>query len=124
MAPAWHLRFHTTWTLSHHSPTVPEARLRHQKQIRCPDPPVSMPTVERPKPMHVRRTILCLAATFLWATHDPNVASGQSSELMIRQWPPECFYGHLCPRAILAVPRQFKSDHPTITEWDIIRKCR
>ncbi len=27
--------------------------------------------------MHVRRTILCLAAA-----HDPDVASGQSSELM------------------------------------------
>ena len=26
--------------------------------------------------------ILCLAATFLWATHDPDRASGQSSELM------------------------------------------
>ncbi len=32
--------------------------------------------------MHVRRTIRCLAATFLWATHDPDMASGQSSELM------------------------------------------
>ena len=32
--------------------------------------------------MHVRRTILCLAAAFLWATHDPNMASGQSSYLM------------------------------------------
>ncbi len=32
--------------------------------------------------MHVRRTILCLAAIFLWATHDPDMASGQSSELM------------------------------------------
>ncbi len=41
-----------------------------------------MPTVERPKPMHVRRTILCLAAAFLWAAHDPVMASGQSSELM------------------------------------------
>ena len=41
-----------------------------------------MPTAERPKPMHVRRTILCLAAVFLWATHDPDMASGQSSELM------------------------------------------
>ncbi len=29
-----------------------------------------------------RRTILCLAATFLWATHDPDMVSGQSSELM------------------------------------------
>ena len=29
--------------------------------------------------MHMRRTILCIAATFLWATHDPNIASGQSS---------------------------------------------
>ena len=41
-----------------------------------------MPTAERPKPMHVRRTILCLAAAFLWAIYDPNMASGQSSELM------------------------------------------
>ena len=32
--------------------------------------------------MPVRRTILCLAAVFLWATHDPDMASGQSSELM------------------------------------------
>ena len=60
-------------------------------EIRCPDLLVSMPTAERPKPMHVRRTILCLAAlclaalclaaTFLWATHDPDMASGQSAEL-------------------------------------------
>ncbi len=41
-----------------------------------------MPTVERPKPMHVRRTILCLATIFFWAAHDPDMASGQSSELM------------------------------------------
>ncbi len=32
--------------------------------------------------MHVRRTILCIAAAFLWATHDPHMASGRSSELM------------------------------------------
>ncbi len=32
--------------------------------------------------MHVRRTILCIAATFLWATYDPDMASGHSSELM------------------------------------------
>ncbi len=32
--------------------------------------------------MHVRRTILCIAATFLWAAHDPDMASGQSSELI------------------------------------------
>ena len=32
--------------------------------------------------MHVRRTILCLATIFFWAAHDPDVASGQSSELM------------------------------------------
>jgi tetratricopeptide (TPR) repeat protein len=31
--------------------------------------------------MYVRRTILCLAAAFLWATYDPDVASGQESEL-------------------------------------------
>ncbi len=32
--------------------------------------------------MHVRRTILCLATIFFWAAHDPDVAYGQSSELM------------------------------------------
>ncbi len=32
--------------------------------------------------MLVRNTILCLAAAFLWATYDPDMASGQSSELM------------------------------------------
>ncbi len=32
--------------------------------------------------MHVRRTILCFAAAFLWATHGPDMARGQSSELM------------------------------------------
>ena len=32
--------------------------------------------------MHVRRTIFCLATIFFWATHDPDGASGQSSELM------------------------------------------
>ncbi len=32
--------------------------------------------------MHVRRTILCLVTIFFWAAHDPDVASGQSSELM------------------------------------------
>ncbi len=32
--------------------------------------------------MRVRRTILCLAIIFFWAAHDPDVASGQSSELM------------------------------------------
>ncbi len=41
-----------------------------------------MPTAERPKSLHVRRTILCLAVTFFWATHDPDMASGQSSKLM------------------------------------------
>jgi hypothetical protein len=41
-----------------------------------------MLTAERPKSMHVRRTILCLATIFFWAAHDPDVASGQSSELM------------------------------------------
>ncbi len=40
-----------------------------------------MPTAERPEPMHVRRTILCLATIFFWAAHDPDVASGQASEL-------------------------------------------
>ncbi len=40
-----------------------------------------MPTLERPKPMHVRRTILCLATIFFWAAHDPDMASGQSSDL-------------------------------------------
>ncbi len=32
--------------------------------------------------MLVRRTILCLAAAVLCATHDPDMASGESSELM------------------------------------------
>ncbi len=32
--------------------------------------------------MHVRRIILCFAAAFLWATYSPDMASGQSSELM------------------------------------------
>jgi len=41
-----------------------------------------MPTAERPKSMHVRRTILRLAAKFFGTAHDPNAASGQSSELM------------------------------------------
>ena len=38
-----------------------------------------MPTAERSKPIPVRRTILCIAATFLWATHNPDTASGRSS---------------------------------------------
>ena len=41
-----------------------------------------MPTAERPKPVHMRRTISCIAAAFLWATLAPDVASGQSPELM------------------------------------------
>ena len=47
-----------------------------------------MPTAERPKAMHVRNMILCLgtvfllAAAFLWATFDPDMTSGESSELM------------------------------------------
>ena len=32
--------------------------------------------------MHVRRIIFCLATIFFWATHDPDMASGQSPELM------------------------------------------
>ena len=32
--------------------------------------------------MHVRRAILCLATIFFWAAHDPDMASGQSSELV------------------------------------------
>ncbi len=38
--------------------------------------------------MHVRNmiislvTVFLLAAAFMWATHDPDMASGQSSELM------------------------------------------
>ncbi len=31
--------------------------------------------------MQFRRTILCLAAIIFWAAHDPDVASGQESEL-------------------------------------------
>ena len=74
-------------TLSGHSPTDPKARLHHQKQIRCADSLVSMPTAERPKAMHVQNMIVCLvtvfllAAAFLWATYDPDVTSGESSEL-------------------------------------------
>ena len=81
-------RLTTAHTHSGHSPTAPEARLHHQKQIRCADPLVSMPTAERPKAMHVRNMILCLAtvfllaAAFLWATYDPDMTSGESSELM------------------------------------------
>ncbi len=33
--------------------------------------------------MHVRRTILCLATIIFWAAHDPHMASGQSSELLV-----------------------------------------
>ncbi len=40
-----------------------------------------MPTAESLNPMQFRRTILCLAAIIFWAAHDPDVASGQSSEL-------------------------------------------
>jgi Tfp pilus assembly protein PilF len=71
-----------------HSPTDPEARLHHQKQLRCVDPLISMPTAERPKAMHVRNMIFCLgtvfllAAAFVWATYDPAMTSGESSELM------------------------------------------
>ncbi len=32
--------------------------------------------------MRVRRTILCLATAFMWATYDPDMASGQASELV------------------------------------------
>ena len=41
-----------------------------------------MPAAERPKPVHVRRTILCLVAISFWAAHDPDMASGQSPEFM------------------------------------------
>ncbi len=47
-----------------------------------------MPTAERPKAMHVRNMIFCLATLFLlagafmWATYDPDMASGESSELL------------------------------------------
>jgi len=47
-----------------------------------------MPTAERPKAMHVRNMILCLAtvfllaAAFVWATYDPDMTSGESSELI------------------------------------------
>ncbi len=36
--------------------------------------PSKVPTAERPKPMHVRRTILCLATIFFWATPRPATA--------------------------------------------------
>ena len=47
-----------------------------------------MPTAERPKAMHVQNMIFCLAtffllaAAFVWATYDPDMTSGESSELM------------------------------------------
>jgi tetratricopeptide (TPR) repeat protein len=47
-----------------------------------------MPTAERPKAMHVRNMILCLvtvfllAAAFVWATYDPDMTAGESSELI------------------------------------------
>ncbi len=65
-----------------------EPRLRHQNSIRCPNLLVSTPAVERPKAMHVRNMILSLgtffllAAALVWATYDPDLASGESSELM------------------------------------------
>jgi tetratricopeptide (TPR) repeat protein len=65
-----------------HSPTDPNARFDHQNEIRCADPLVSTPSVERPKPMHVRRTILCLATIFFWSACEPHMNFGQSSELM------------------------------------------
>ena len=37
--------------------------------------------------MHVRRTILCLASIFLWAAHDPDVASGQLAEAAASEGP-------------------------------------
>ena len=41
-----------------------------------------MPIAEGPKPVHVRRTILCVATIFFWAAHDADMTSGQSSEYM------------------------------------------
>jgi tetratricopeptide (TPR) repeat protein len=47
-----------------------------------------MPTAERSKAMHVRNmilslsTVFLLAAVFVWATYDPDLASGERSELM------------------------------------------
>jgi tetratricopeptide (TPR) repeat protein len=47
-----------------------------------------MQAAERPKSMHVRNMIFCLAtvfllaAAFVWATFDPDKTSGESSELM------------------------------------------
>ena len=35
--------------------------------------------------MHVRRTILCLAAAFLWTTHDPDMASGHGPDSVYRK---------------------------------------
>ncbi len=42
--------------------------------------------------MHVRRTIFCLATIFFWAAHDPDVASGQSAELMEAYNTPNTLY--------------------------------
>ncbi len=75
-------------TRSRHSPTAPEARQNKQNLVRYADPLVSLPTAERPKAMHVQNMILCLvtvfllAAAFLWATYDPDMTSGESTELM------------------------------------------
>ncbi len=47
-----------------------------------------MPTAERPKALHVRNMIFCLAtvfllaAAFVWATFDPDMTSGEPAELM------------------------------------------
>ena len=47
-----------------------------------------MPTAEKSKAMHVRNmilslsTVFLLAAAFVWATYDPDLASGERSELM------------------------------------------
>ena len=54
-------------TQSRHSPTDPEARLHHQNQICCPEPDGFDADRRKAEPMIVRCTILCIAATFLWA---------------------------------------------------------
>jgi tetratricopeptide (TPR) repeat protein len=71
--------------------------------------------------MHVRRIILCLAAIFLWATHGPDMASGQSSELMealnsCKALSQQGRYSEAEPHAKEALrlgTEEFGPDHPT-----------
>ena len=60
--------------------------------------------------MHVRRTILCLATIFFWSAYDPDMASGQSSELM----EPARLYNENYQRAATA---QNAGDYSGAEEW-------